>query len=282
MFKQNHLRGNFLNGKPTPLILRQRIIYKYVQGVPISKISNDLQISERGVRNIVSSYEETESMAPKEHYGREHYKASDEVLQYIEYMKIKKPSMYGREIKNKLLELGICNDNTVPSRQTISHVLRHELGYTRKRLSVVPEESLTDAAQEKQVRFLEGIIDFPARNMHFMDECSVDRTSGNRTYGHSTSGEPAIEICRYSSNAKFTINLMCGYFGVDHYNIIEGASNGMELVQFFTEALDEKYDNGTPKLAAGDVVIIDIIAAFITPGMSNLYRGKYCFNTELH
>ena len=102
MFKQNHLRGNFLNGKPTPLILRQRIIYKYVQGVPISKISNDLQISERGVRNIVSSYEETESIAPKEHYGREHYKASDEVLQYIEYMKIKKPSMYGREIKNKL------------------------------------------------------------------------------------------------------------------------------------------------------------------------------------
>ena len=149
---------------------------------------------------------------------------TDEVLQYIEYMKIKKPNMYGREIKYKLLELGVCNDNTVPSRQTISHVLKHELGYTRKRLSVVPEESLTDAAQVKHVRFLEEITDFLARNMHFMDECSVDRTSGNRTYGHSTSGEPAIEICRYSSNAKFTINLMCGYFGVDFYNVIEGDS----------------------------------------------------------
>ena len=88
MFKQNHLRGNFQNGKPTPLIMRQRIIYKYGQGVPISQISKDLQITERGVRNIVSSYEETESIAPKEHCGRDHYKATDEVLQFIEYTKI--------------------------------------------------------------------------------------------------------------------------------------------------------------------------------------------------
>ena len=48
---------------------------------------------------------------------------------------------------------------------------------------------------------------------------------------------------------------MCGYFGVDYYNIIEGASNSLELLQFFIEAVDEMYDNGTPKLAAGDVVI---------------------------
>ena len=43
-------------------------------------------------------------------------------------------------------------------------------------------------------------------------------------------------------------------FGVDYYNIIEGASNGLELLQFFIEEVDEIYDNGTPKLAAGDVV----------------------------
>ena len=50
---------------------------------------------------------------------------------------------------------------------------------------------------------------------------------------------------------------MCGYFGVDHYNIIEDASNGLKLLQFFTEALDEKYDNSTPRLAEGDVVVMD-------------------------
>ena len=114
-------------------------------------------------------------------------------------------------MKNKLLELGVCDDNTVPSRQTISHILQHELGFNRKRLTIIPEELLTDTEQEKQVRFLEEIADFPARNMHFMDECSVDRTPGNRTYGHSISGEPANKICRHSSNTKFTVNLMCRY-----------------------------------------------------------------------
>ena len=165
--------------------------------------------------------------------------------------------MYTREIRDKLLDIGVCDVNCVPSRQTISHVIRNELGYMRKHLIVVPEESLTDAAQEKQVQYLQTISNFHARNIHFMDESSVDRTIGNRNYGHSLSGERAIEVCRYSSNAKFKINLMCGYFGIDQYNIIEGASNGLELLEFFTEALEARYEIGHPKIDAGDVIVID-------------------------
>ena len=154
----------------------------------------------------MSSYKETGSIDPKVHYRRNHYKTTDDVLQHIEYIKTRKPSTYGREIKNKLLELGVCDDNTVPLDQTISHVLRHELGYTRKRLTIISEESLTDAAQERQVRFLEEISDFPARNMHFIDECSMDKMSGNRTYGHSIFGEHAIEICRYTKPGSSSFN----------------------------------------------------------------------------
>ena len=257
MFSQNQLGGTFQNGKRTPIILKQRIISRYAQGVSVSTISKDLQISERGARKIISTYEETGSLEPKLHIGRTHHKTTDNVLQHIEWIKTQKPSTYGREIKQKLLDVGACDNDTVPSRQTISHVLRHELGFTRKRLTVIPEESLTDAAQAKQARYLEEISDFPARSIHFMDESSVDRTTGNRTYGHSLSGEPAVEIYRYSSNATFTINLICGFFGVDYYNIIEGASNGLELLHFFTEALEEEHENGNPKIAAGDAVVID-------------------------
>jgi transposase len=253
MFKQNQLGGTFQNGKPTPDIVKQRIINKYAQGISVSKISEDLQITERGVRKVVSTFEETGQIDPKLRIGRAHYKTTDNVLQHIEFIKTQKPSMYGREIRDKLLDVGVCDIDSVPSRRTISHVLRHELGFTcRKRLTVVPEESLTDNAEARQVGYLNEISNFPARNIHFMDESSVDRTTGNRTYGHSLSGEPAVEIYRYSSNAKFTINLMCGYFGVDHYNIIEGASNGVELLQFITEALEQRYENGNPKIAAGD------------------------------
>ena len=70
MFKQNRLGGNFENGKHTPCIVRQRIVSKYGQGVSISQISKDLQVTERGVRKIISSYEETESINPKLHLAR--------------------------------------------------------------------------------------------------------------------------------------------------------------------------------------------------------------------
>ena len=257
MFKQNCLGGSFQNGKCTPKLLKQRILSKYAEGVSVSAISRDTQVTSRGIRKIISTYEETGPLDLKPHFGRAHYKTTNNVLQHIEYMKTQKPSIYAREIKDKLLDIGVCDMNSVPSRQTISHVIRNELGFTRKRLSVVPEESLTDAAQEKQIQYLETISNFHARNIHFMDESSVDTTTGNRNYGHSLYGERAIEVCRYRSNARFTVNLLCGYFGVNYYNIIEGASNGLELLQFFTEALEERYEDGNPKIDAGDIIVMD-------------------------
>ena len=84
MFKQNQLGGTFQNGKPTPDIVKQRIINKYAQGIAISKMSKDLQITERGVRKVVSTFEETGQIDPKLHIGRAHYKTTDNVLQHID------------------------------------------------------------------------------------------------------------------------------------------------------------------------------------------------------
>ena len=90
-----------------------------------------------------------------------------------------------------------------------------------------------------------------------MSQVSIEQQEIAHTAIHILANLHAVEIYRYSSNAKFTINLMCGYFGVDHYNIIEGASNGVELLQFITEALEQRYENGNPKIAAGDVLVMD-------------------------
>ncbi len=150
----------------------------------------------------------------------------------------------------------VMKPNT-PSSRTITHVLTAELNFTRKRLTIVPVESLTPLAQEKQDQYFEDISQFPARNIHFMDEASVIRTTGNRNYGHSFIGEPAVEICRYSSDANFTVNLLCSMFDIDYYNILEGPSNGLELLQFFEEALEQTYENGNLVLADGDAVVMD-------------------------
>lgn len=257
MFNQNRLGRNFENGKSTPQTIKNDIIRFYSEGKSIPAISKVVRLTERGIRKTISAYIETGSLEPKLHPGLVPYMTTNNVLQHIEFYKTQKPSTYSREIQDKLIENGACNNDTVPSIRTISHVIQNELGFTRKRLTVTPEESLTVRAQAKLDQYLEDISEFRAGNIHFMDESSVDRTTGNRTYGHSLSGEPAVEICRYSSDATFTLNLMCGFFGVDHYNIVEGPSNGWELLEFFTEALNETYENGNPKIAAGDVVVMD-------------------------
>lgn len=257
MLQLNKLERIYFNGKSTPDLIRYRIIQLYFQGQSISKISQDVKLTTRGVRKIINSYLETESVNPKFDPGRNPYAMTNNVMQHIEFYKTQKPSVYAREIKEKLVTDAVCNENNVPSRRAIAHVINNELDFTRKRLSVIPTESLTATAQDKQFRYFENILEFPARNIHFMDEASVVRTTGNRTYGHASSGESAVEVCRYSSDATFTVNLLCGFFCIDYYNILEGPSNGLELLQFFTEALEQRYPNGNPILAAGDAVVMD-------------------------
>ena len=72
--------------------------------------------------------------------------------------------------------------------------------------------------------------------LHFFDEFSVKITSGNCVRSNSYIGELAIEVQRYALNANYMLNLLHSIQGVDYYNILLGASNGMEMLKFFNEA----------------------------------------------
>ena len=51
------------------------------------------------------------------------------------------------------------------------------------------------------------MMDMNPANVHFFDECSVNKVTGSRNRGHSGIGKPAYEVQRYASNATFTVNL---------------------------------------------------------------------------
>lgn len=90
--------------------------------------------------------------------------------------------------------------------------------------------------------------------MHFFDENSVIKTTGNRNYGHAPAGQRAVEIQQYASNATYTVNLLHSIFGADHVNILPRPSNGLELLNFFAEALQEQVIFGSPLLKQGDLL----------------------------
>ena len=51
--------------------------------------------------------------------------------------------------------------------------------------------------------------------------------------GHGKKGLTAVEVQRYALNCTYTVNLLNGRFGVDKFNILEGPSNGFEMIDFF-------------------------------------------------
>ena len=104
--------------------------------------------------------------------------------------------------------------------------------------------------------YLNDVSNVNGFGIAFFDEASVIKTTRNRSYGNSTIGEQAVEVQRYVSNANFTINLLSAR-GISYWNILEGPSNGMELLNFFEEALNVEFPDGSAVLENGSVVVMD-------------------------
>ena len=243
---------------PIPDVVRHQVIRLYEQGRSHRSIAETLSISNASVSNIVGYYLQTGTYkaVPSTRRHKEHKKLNLDTLKAIEFYKLQKPSIYIKEIKQKLLEDSVCVPETLPSK---SHIHRGlcELGYTHKQITSVPSESQSPANQAKYNAYLDLISDIDANTMHFFDECSVTKSSGKRKHGSSVKGTRAVEVQRYASNTTYTVNLLHSTTGVDYFNILDGASNGQELIQFFMDALDVTFPSGTLKLGYGEVVVMD-------------------------
>ena len=181
---------------------------------------------------------------------------TQDVVDYIESEKLCKPSTYTSELQQPLLQDGVSPPHRLPSQSAIKKCIRKDCFMTKKKLTEVPRESLSDININYKDNFLDQIAQLDCTTLHFFDESGVKITSGNRVYGNSYIGEPAIEFQRYASNANYTLDLLHSIQGVDYYNILRGASNGMEMLNFFDEALAVERAGGSPILELGDCIIM--------------------------
>ncbi|CAG2247183.1 unnamed protein product [Mytilus edulis] len=147
----------------------------------------------------------------------------------------------------------LVNENIL----TAIEIITKKLCFKRKKLTIKAKEGLTDQVQAKFDLFLHNIENINPFSIHCFDEASVVLTTGNRKYGYSLPSERAFEIQRYASNANYTINLMQSPLGIDYFNIIDGPSNGLHLLNFFINALQETDVHGNAFLTPGDVVVMD-------------------------
>ena len=92
----------------------------------------------------------------------------DDVVTFVEYTKMIKPSMYAVVIQKQLQANKVCLPKNVPSRTSISGVLKNDLGYTKKKITVVAQESLTPTASEKLNEFLAICAGIDPKNTTFL------------------------------------------------------------------------------------------------------------------
>ena len=259
MMKKNIQGRYYRPGLETDVLVKSRVIDLFHEGKNnYSEIGKNCGLSRSTVRKIVEKSTNGDSMEPTIYKpGPVRRKSSDDVVDAVRFYTYRQPSIYRKEIQERLVSDGIVTLENMPSVTTISNIMKRDLRLTRKKLTLKPQEALSEQAQAKFDTYVDLIMTKNPYSLHFFDECSVVKTTGNRRYGHALIGEPAVEIQRYASNATFTVNLLHGPFGVESFNIIDGPSNGFHLVDFFSDAVSDRNVHGNLFLQQGDTVIMD-------------------------
>ena len=91
---------------------------------PLPSPSSDLKlpIIERTAHNFLLAEEDEEILS----------KLSDKILESIELFKLMKSSMFGREIRERLLNYGVCDGRNLPALSTVNKGLNIKLRIINK------------------------------------------------------------------------------------------------------------------------------------------------------
>ncbi|XP_028278864.1 paired box protein Pax-2a isoform X3 [Parambassis ranga] len=120
----NQLGGVFVNGRPLPDVVRQRIVELAHQGVRPCDISRQLRVSHGCVSKILGRYYETGSIKPGVIGGSKPKVATPKVVEKIAEYKRQNPTMFAWEIRDRLLAEAVCDNDTVPSVSSINRIIR--------------------------------------------------------------------------------------------------------------------------------------------------------------
>ncbi|GAA6225335.1 paired box protein Pax-1-like isoform X4 [Lates japonicus] len=129
----NQLGGVFINGRPLPHVVRQRIVELAQLGVRPCEISRRLRVSHGCVSKILARYQhcsfrynETGSIRPGVIGGSKPKVATPKVVQMILHLKHTNPTMFAWEIRDRLVLERVCDHDSVPSISSINRIIRNK------------------------------------------------------------------------------------------------------------------------------------------------------------
>jgi paired box protein 3/7 len=114
----------FINGRPLPAHDRIRIIEMAAQGVRPCVISRQLRVSHGCVSKILQRYSETGSIKPGSIGGSRPRTTTPQVEARIDAYRRESPAMLCYEIRRRLCDENVCDQNSVPSVSAIARYIR--------------------------------------------------------------------------------------------------------------------------------------------------------------
>ena len=120
----NQLGGVFINGRPLPNHIRLKIIEMAAAGVRPCVISRQLRVSHGCVSKILNRYQETGSIRPGVVGGTKPKVELAVLVKKVEEYKERNPGIFSWEVKERLVEEGVCTEENVPSISSLSRVLK--------------------------------------------------------------------------------------------------------------------------------------------------------------
>uniref|UniRef100_A0A673LDQ1 Paired box 5 n=1 Tax=Sinocyclocheilus rhinocerous TaxID=307959 RepID=A0A673LDQ1_9TELE len=147
----NQLGGVFVNGRPLPDVVRQRIVELAHQGVRPCDISRQLRVSHGCVSKILGRYYETGSIRPGVIGGSKPKVATPKVVDKIADYKRQNPTMFAWEIRDRLLADRVCDNDSVPSVSSINRIIRTKVQQPPGQSGAVSVHNLASTVAVTQV-----------------------------------------------------------------------------------------------------------------------------------
>ncbi|XP_026493597.1 paired box protein Pax-5 isoform X4 [Vanessa tameamea] len=213
----NQLGGVFVNGRPLPDVVRQRIVELAHSGVRPCDISRQLRVSHGCVSKILSRYYETGSFKAGVIGGSKPKVATPPVVDAIAAYKRENPTMFAWEIRDRLLSEGICSQDNVPSVSSINRIVRNKAAEKAKHAHNQQQQQ----QQEQEISSAQGSV------------VSVITHAGNAP-GTTAVLSPTTE--HVNNTGSYSIN---GILGIEQ---VDGLHNGNGLKRKRHEDQDENRD----------------------------------------
>ncbi|ESO10093.1 hypothetical protein HELRODRAFT_72974 [Helobdella robusta] len=127
----NQYGRKFTNGRPLPDDLRVQILNMALHGVRPCEISRQLQVSHGCVSKILNRYRKTGSINPGKIGGSKPKVTTPDVVNRVRECKAQNTQMFAWEIRQCLVQDGICSEKNIPSISSINRIIRDKAGQQR-------------------------------------------------------------------------------------------------------------------------------------------------------